>query len=402
MTPWLSVVGLGEDGLEGLTPAARALVETAEVLVGGRRHLAMVPEDGRERLIWPTPLEALFTEIEARCGQRVCVLASGDPMTFGVGVKLARRFPIAEMAILPGRSAFSLAAARLGWGLMDVECLTLHGRPLALLEGYLQPCARLLILSDSGETPAKVAKMLCERGFDQSAMTAFEHLDGPAEKRTDSTATDWPARAVADLNTIAVECVAGPGARILPRVAGLPDEAFRSDGQLTKREVRAATLARLAPSPGQLLWDVGAGAGSIGIEWIRTCARNRAVAVERDGSRVTMIAENAQSLGAPSLEIVAGEAPEALEGLETPDAVFIGGGASAGTDLLEFCWEALGPGGRLVANVVTLEGEAVLKACHDLWGGEMVRIAVSRLAAVGPYRGWRPMMSVTQLAALKP
>ena len=401
MRPWLSVVGLGEDGIGGLTPGARALVESAEVLIGGKRHLAMVPENGVERWAWPTRLESLFPDIEARRGQPVCVLASGDPMVFGVGVKLSRCFAIEEMVILPGRSAFSLAAARLGWGLMDVECLTLHGRPTRLLEAYLQPGARLLILSEDGETPAKVAEILRARGFGGSAMTVLEHMDGPAEERFSATAETWQEQSPADLNTIAIECVAGKEARILSRVPGLPDEAYRSDGQLTKREVRSATLARLQPLSGQLLWDVGAGAGSISIEWMRAASRARAVAVERDESRVAMIAENAQSLGTPLLDVVAGEAPKALEGLEAPDAVFVGGGAAAGGDLFGICWNVLKPGGRLVANAVTFEGEAALKTCQDRWGGEMARIAVSRLVEVGPYRGWRPQMTVTQFAVTK-
>jgi precorrin-6Y C5,15-methyltransferase (decarboxylating) len=401
MKPWLSVVGLGEDGLEGLTPGARALLGTADVLVGGKRHLAMVPDDGRERWAWPTPLESLFPDIEARRGQSVCILASGDPMLFGVGVKLTKYFPVEEMVILPGRSAFSLAAARLGWGLMDVECLTLHGRPVSLLEAYLQPNARLLILSEDGETPEKVAKVLGARGFGESAMTVFEHMDGPAERRLDGTAETWREETVADLNTVAVACVAGSEARVLSRIPGLPDEAYRTDGQLTKREVRAATLARLQPLSGQLLWDVGAGAGSISIEWMRAVPRTRAVAVERDKGRSAMIVENAQSLGVPLLDVVVGAAPDALEGLESPDAIFVGGGAAAAGGLLDTCWDALKPGGRLVANVVTIEGEAVLKTCHDSWGGEMARIAVSRLSEVGPYRGWRPQMPVTQFAAVK-
>jgi len=398
--PWLSIVGIGEDGLAGLTAPARALVEDAEVFVGGERHLAMLPEDDRERLAWPSPLSALLDDIASRRGRRVCVLASGDPLWYGVGVSLLRRVPRNEIAILPGRSAFSLAAARIGWPLAEVDCLTLHGRPLSSLHPFVQPDARLLLLSEDASTPPAVARLLDERGYGASEMTVLEHLDGENERCIEGTAATWSANDIADLNTLAVRCVAGPDAVLLPRTPGLPDEAFRHDGQMTKREVRAATLAALAPVPGQLLWDVGAGCGSIAVEWMRAAPRARAVAVERKAERRAMIAENAESLGTPLLQIVAGEAPAALDGLAAPDAVFLGGGVSR-EGLLAACWNALKPGGRLVANAVTLEGEAALLAWQKERGGSLTRIAVSRAAPVGPFRGWRPMMPVTQYAAIK-
>lgn len=400
-SPWLSLVGIGEDGLAGLTAPARTLVDDAEVLIGGARHLAMVPDDNRERLAWPSPLTELVGEIAGRRGQRVCVLATGDPLWYGVGVSLLKRIPRAEMAILPGRSAFALAAARLGWPLAEVETLTLHGRPLALLQPFVQPGAKLLILSDGAATPAAVAALLRERGYGASAMTVLEHLDGPQERRLDGKAADWQVNDIADLNTLAVDCAAGPEAALLPRVPGLPDAAFRHDGQMTKREVRAVTLAALAPVAGQLLWDVGAGCGSIAVEWMRAVPRTRAIAVERKAERRAMIAENAEALGAPLLKIVAGTAPDALEGLEAPDAVFVGGGASE-PELIEACWQALNPGGRLVANAVTLEGEQALLAWQKANGGSLTRLAVSRAEPVGPFQGWRPLMPVTQYAATKP
>ena len=401
MTPWLSVVGLGEDGLEGLGPPARALIEAAEVLVGGKRHLAMVPEDGRERLTWTSPLSLLVDEIVKRRGQKVCVLATGDPMAYGIGVTLARRIPREEMTVVPGVSAFSLAAARLGWSLADTEQLTLHGRPLDLLQAFVQPGAKLLILSEDGGTPAKVAALLAERGYGDSPMTALEHMGGPKEAVTEATADQWGARCTDDLNTLAVDCVAAPGTPLLPRIPGLPDAAFQHDGQLTKREVRAAPLAALAPVPGHLLWDVGAGCGSVTIEWMRSAPNARAVAIERNEERVALIAANAAALGTPKLEIVTGEAPGALADLVRPDAVFIGGGATR-PGLFEACWQALRPGGRLVANAVTLEGEQALVSWRAEVGGDLTRIAVSRAEPVGPYTGWRPLMTVTQLAAVKP
>lgn len=401
MTPWLSIVGLGEDGLAGLSPAARGLVDAAEVLIGGERHLAMLPEDGRERLTWPSPLLALVDDILARRGQAVCVLATGDPLAYGIGSTLVGRVPIEEITIIPGASAFSLAAARLGWILAEVDCLTLHGRPLALLEPYIQPGAKLLLLSNGPETPAAVAARLLARGAGKSAMTALAHMGGSRESRISASAEDWGDPEVPALNTLAVDCRLDAGAPLLPRVPGLPDEAFRNDGQLTKREQRAVTLAALAPVAGQLLWDVGAGCGSIAIEWMRAAPRARAIAVEHNKARIAMIAENAEALGAPRLQIVEGKAPPALEGLEPPEAVFLGGGLST-PGLIDACWAALKPGGRLVANAVTLEGEQVLTAWQSRAGGRLTRIAVARAEAVGPFRGWRPLMPVTQLSAVKP
>ena len=400
MNPWLSIVGIGEDGLEGLSAAARALVAQAELLVGGERHLAMVPEDGRERLVWPKPLSAAFDAIAARKPRPVCILATGDPLCFGVGRQLLKRFPIEEVAVLPSPSAFSLACARLGWSLPDVETLTVHGRPVEGLHPFLQPGARLVILSAGAQSPAEVAALLCARGYGRSEIVVLENMGGPAERRVTARADEWSAASVSELNTIAVRCEAEPGTALLPRSPGLPDASFRHDGQLTKREVRAATLAALAPLPDQRLWDVGAGCGSIAIEWMRAAPRTAAVAVESRSERIALIAENAATLGAPRLQVVEGRAPEALEGLEAPDAVFIGGGATA-PGLFEACWSALRPGGRLVANVVTLEGEAALGRWRQEVGGALTRIAVSRAEPVGEFLGWRPLMPVTQFAAVK-
>ncbi len=400
MTPWLSIVGLGEDGLEGLSPAARALVESAELLVGGERHLAMVPEDGRERLAWSRPFGHRVEEIAGRRGQRICVLASGDPMSYGIGATLARRVPAREMTVVPAASAFSLAAARLGWSLAEVETLTLHGRPLELLHPYVQPAAKLLVLSEDGGTPARVARLLCERGYGASRLVVLEHMGGAREQVSESTAADWTGRETADLNPSAVDCIAGPEAALLPRTPGLPDNAFRHDGQLTKREVRAATLTALAPVPGQRLWDVGAGCGSVAIEWMRAAPRAPAIAVERHRDRLALLAANAAALGTPTLEIVAGEAPEALAGLAPPHAVFLGGGATR-EGLFEACWQALGPGGRLVANAVTLEGEQALVSWRGQVGGALTRIAVSRAEPIGGRTGWRPLMAVTQFAVTR-
>jgi precorrin-6B C5,15-methyltransferase / cobalt-precorrin-6B C5,C15-methyltransferase len=398
---WLTVVGIGEDGLEGLAPSARALIDAAEVLIGGARHLAMLPEDGRERLTWPSPLRLLLDRIEGLRGRQVCVLATGDPMCFGIGSTLVRRIPLEEMLIVPAASALALAAARMGWPEHGVELLTLHGRPLSLLESYIRPGARLVILSDGAKTPAEVAARLGERGYGASAMTVLERMGGPAERRLDGTASAWPHPAGEDLNTIAVELAAGPDAVIHPTIPGLPDEAFVNDGQLTKREVRAVTVAALRPMPRALLWDVGAGCGSVAIEWLRADRLCRAIAIEPRPERRRMIAGNAAALGVPGLEIVDGVAPGAVLDLEAPDAIFIGG-AAASDGTIEACWTALKPGGRLVANIVTLEGEAAVLAHQARLGGALTRIAISRAEPIGPFQGWRPLMPVTQWSVTKP
>lgn len=398
---WLSVVGIGEDGLDGLSPAARALVAAAETLVGGARHLAMVPPDGRERLSWPSPPRLLLDRLEARRGRRVCVLATGDPMCFGVGNMLVRRFRREEMSILPAPSAFALACARLGWPEHEAELLTLHGRPLSLLEGALRPGGRLVLLSADADTPGAVARLLAERGYGDSRMWVLERMGGPAERVLEGRAGAWPHPPGADLNTIALDLAAGPGAALRPRIPGLPDEAFANDGQLTKREVRAATLAALAPAPRALLWDIGAGSGSVAIEWLRAERTARAVALEPRADRRATIAANAAALGVPRLEVREGRAPAALAGLEAPDAVFVGGGASA-PGVLDACWDALRPGGRLVANVVTVEGEAAVLEHRARLGGDLARISVARAAPVGPFTGWRALMPVTQWSVAKP
>lgn len=391
--PWLFVVGIGEDGWDGLAPVTQAVVQSAEFLAGGARNLAAVPETGAERLLW-TSLEEMVAALTALRGRRVCVLATGNPLWFGFGATLTRFFDPQEMMVLPHPGAFSLAAGRLGWPLQDVACLSVHGRPLESLALHLAPGARLLILSRDGDSPVDVTALLHERGYGASQVTVFEHLGGTAERRLDQ-----PSTRCADLNVIAVECRLDPGARPLSRIAGLPDDAFSHDGQITKREVRAATLAQLAPLPGELLWDVGAGCGSIAIEWAR--AGGRAVAIDKDAGHCALIAINAAQLGVPELRIEHAAAPDGLATLTgAPDAVFIGGGVSV-PGVLERCWEALRPGGRLVANAVTVEGETALMAWHGAHGGEMLRLAITRLGHTGGFRSWKPLMPVTQYIGVK-
>jgi precorrin-6Y C5,15-methyltransferase (decarboxylating) len=395
--PWLSVVGIGEDGVDGLSGAVRALIANAEVLCGGDRHLAMVVGGPAERLAWPSPFATAIEALRALRGRRVCVLASGDPMWFGIGATLAGVFPQDEMTVVPHPGAFSLAAARLGWPLQETICLSIHGRPIEGVLLHLQPGNRLLVLSHDAASPAGLAALLDVRGFGASRLTVLERLGGPAECRVSGEAADWPHQAVDALNVVAVE-IRGSG-RFLARVPGLPDDAFLHDGQMTKREVRAATLSALAPWPGACLWDVGAGCGSVAVEWAR--AGGCAVAIEQDAARRDMISHNAIRLGVPGLRVVAGQAPEVLAGLDqSPDAVFIGGGLSV-PGVLDAGWAALPPGGRLVANAVTTEAEAVLLAWHRRLGGELTRLEVSRLSATGRYHTWHPLMPVTQYWGIK-
>lgn len=395
MSVWLNVIGLGEDGLAALPHRLRALVDRAELIVGGERHLAMVADAKTEKRCWASPLSRTIDEIWARRGRPVVVLATGDPMHFGIGVTLARRVPLGEMAVHPHISAFSLAAARMHWPLAEVECLTVHGRPLELLTGAVAPGRRLLLLAHDGASPAEIARLLDELGYGASEVTVLEHMGGERERVYVGRADDWKFPRAADLNTIAVLCRAGDEARPLSLTPGLPDEAFQHDGQMTKCEVRAATLAALRPLPGQLLWDVGAGSGSIAIEWLRAHRSLSAVAIESDPQRQRLIERNAAALGAPFLKLVKGSAPQAYDGLPEPDAIFIGGGLSD-DGVIEQAWLRLKPGGRLVANAVTAEGEAKLLAWHAQQGGEMTRISVARLSPVGELHGWRPLMPVTQ------
>ena len=384
---WLALVGIGEDGVEGLGSEARRLVSRAEVVFGGRRHLALAAELIRgEARPWPSPFDV--DGVIALRGRPVCVLASGDPFQHGVGATLSRWVSIDEMAVVPAPSAFSLAAARLGWALQEVETVSLHGRPVELVRPLLHPGARILALTSDGAGPATVARLVAEAGFGGSRMHVLEALGGPEERVRCLTAEEMPDVACGPLNVAALEVVAGPDAKVLP-LAGLEDALFESDGQITKREIRAVTLSSLAPRRGELLWDVGAGSGSIAIEWMLRHPSLRAVAVEERADRAARIRRNALALGAPGLGVVEGAAPRALAGLAPPDAIFLGGG---GTDagVLDAALDMLRPGGRLVANAVTLEMQGLLAATTARLGGSLVSLSVARAAPVGGMTGWRP------------
>ncbi|GIF05996.1 precorrin-6y C5,15-methyltransferase (decarboxylating) subunit CbiE [Actinoplanes siamensis] len=391
--PVVTVVGIGAGGFPDLSGTARARLTEAELIFGGQRQLDLLPDEVRAtRRPWPSPLlPALPGLFEAGRGRRICVLASGDPMFHGIGATLARVLGPDRITVLPHPSSVSLAAARLGWDLARTDVVSLVTAPVAAVGRVLAPGRRLLILSAGADTPAAVAGYLSARGYPQARLTVLEQLGGPGERLLTGAAGDWAGPAGDPLNVIAVECGDGPPLAVVP---GLPDTAYESDGQLTKREVRAVTLAALAPTPGALLWDVGAGSGSIGIEWQRSHPDCRAVAVEADAGRAATISANAAALGVPGLRVVHGRAPEALTGLPDPDTVFIGGGLTR-DGVLDRCLDALRPGGRLVANAVTVESEAVLAGAYARLGGELTRLTVQRGSPVGGFTGWRSFMPVT-------
>jgi precorrin-6B C5,15-methyltransferase / cobalt-precorrin-6B C5,C15-methyltransferase len=398
--PPLVIVGIGADGWAGLGEAARAAVLAAEVIVGSARQLALVPETPAQRRPWPSPIDALVDELCTASGYRTCVLASGDPMLHGIGATLARRLGPERLEVHPHPSALALACARLGWPEAEVELVSAVGRPPEVLARVLQPGRRIVAYASGVAGAAELARVLRERGFGASRLVVLEQLGGPAERIAESTADEWGERAVDALHAVAIECRAGPSAAWLPRAPGLPDEAYEHDGQITKRAIRALTLAALAPAPGQLLWDIGAGSGAIAIEWLRSEPGARAIAVEARAERAERAARNARELGVPELELRCGKAPDALAGLPPPDAVFIGGGLTE-PGLVGHCWGALLAGGRFVANAVTLEGEQVLQAAWGAHGGELVRLAVSHAEPLGSFQTWRPQLPIVQWMARK-
>ncbi|WP_245430952.1 precorrin-6y C5,15-methyltransferase (decarboxylating) subunit CbiE [Rhodoplanes roseus] len=399
---WLVLVGIGEDGPVGLTETAKALVRSAELVVGGERHLALVGDLVRGcSLAWPRPMTQAFPEILAHRGRRVVVLASGDPFHYGVGRMLAAIVAPEEILSLPQPSSFSLGASRLAWSLPDLTPVTLHGRPLETIVRHLQPGVRILALSWDETTPKKLADLLVARGMGDSRLHVLEALGGPRERIRHVLAREFAVHDIDPLNLIGLEVVAAPDAAVVPLAPGLDDALFENDGQLTKREIRAVTLSALAPRQGELLWDVGLGAGSVAIEWLLRHPAMKAIGIEERPERAARAARNAAALGTPDLRIVEGRAPEALKDLPPPDAVFVGGGFSD-DGVFEAVWSALKPGGRLVVNAVALETEARLFGLHARYGGELLRLQVSRAEPVGTMTGWRPAMPVTQWRARKP
>lgn len=399
LSPWLSIIGIGEDGVEGLSSAARTLVKQAILIVGGDRHLALIGDVSAEKLIWPKPLTAALPSLLARRGQPVVVLASGDPFFYGVGDLLSRHLPRSEIFCLPGPSAFSLVAARLMWSQQDCVCLSLHGRAFERIIPHLQPNRRIIALSWDETTPKRLAAYLSKNGMGGSLIHVLERLGGSNERIRSTRAMDFNLTCIDALNTLAAEINVDSTARIIPCAPGLPDAWFENDGQLTKRDIRAITLSALAPRRGELLWDIGAGAGSISIEWMLSDQANHAIAIERQTDRAARIARNALALGAPDLVVVTGETPKCLDGLDQPDAIFIGGGANDTT--LAAAWAALPRNGRIVVNAVTLETQGLLGQYFTKKGGELVEINVSRARPVGRLHGLEPSMAVLQWRGYK-
>ncbi|WDR06594.1 precorrin-6y C5,15-methyltransferase (decarboxylating) subunit CbiE [Devosia rhodophyticola] len=397
MSKWLDIVGVGEHGLANLPPGVQAIVAAADTIIGPPRFA-----DGDPRHVpWQSPLSAMLDQIDAQRGKPTLILATGDPMWFGIGATLAKRYGRDEIAIHTHPSAFQLAAARLLWPLQHVATISLHGRPSEIIHAHIQPGNRILALTSDRSTANSVAEILVDRGYGASLMTALENLGAANERISHADAEHFEAATIGDFYVLAIDCVASDGAALLPSVPGLPDQAFVSDGQLTKREVRAASLAKLAPFPCAMLWDVGAGCGSIAIEWLRSARDCQAIAFEKSATRLQLIATNAEALGTPQLRIESGDALSNLNGKPMPDAIFLGGDVG-NRALFDGCWEALRPGGRLLANAVTVEGEVALFERQLSLGGDIVRIETAVLDQIGRHRVLRPRMAVTQYLVTKP
>lgn len=395
------VVGLSADGILA-DPSA---VAEASVVIGSRRQLGLLPERvEQQRIPLPSPLRPgladLLDELLTKQDD-VVVLASGDPLVSGIGSTLIELYGADRVSIRPAVSSVALARARMGWPAESCVVVTVVGRDPSLVLRELAPGRRILVLSSDQETPHQVATLLTEAGYGESLMDVLGDLGTLQETRSWSVAHNWaqaPTAHTPRLNIIAITCSGPPVAGwIASWVAGLPDDAFEHDGQLTKRDLRASALARLAPTPGELLWDVGAGAGSVGIEWMRAHPSCRTIAVEASPERAERVGRNAARLGVPGLTVVTGRAPDALSGLPSPDAIFVGGGATR-PGVVDACLSALGSGGRLVVHGVTLETEMLLGRLHQEYGGELTRISVEQLDAIGTFRGWAPLRTVTQWA----
>jgi precorrin-6B C5,15-methyltransferase / cobalt-precorrin-6B C5,C15-methyltransferase len=413
--PWLTVIGIGEDGFDALSPIAHQALHQADLIIGGDRHLNFLPTSLRHKTqSWRSPLQAsiddLLTHHAKYPDQNLCILASGDPLCHGIGSTLLRSIPSIEMQIIPSLSAFTLARSRLAWSSTEVETLSLCGRDLQHLRPALYPNAKLLLLSSDEQTPNLVCDHLTEWGYGTTQVTVLENLGSPQETHHTTIAQAKFPQPLSRLNTIALQCpplnsqfsilnsqfsILNSQFSILNSQFSIPDTAYRHDGQLTKQEIRTQTLAALAPFPGQLLWDVGAGCGSIAIEWMRHHPRNRSIAIESHPDRLTHIQHNAKTLGVPTLQIIPGHAPEVLHNLDRPDAIFIGGGITR-ENVFETCWTALKDSGKLVANGVTLETEMKLFQLQQLHGGHLTRIQIQRAEPIGNFLGWKSLSPITQ------
>ena len=395
--PWLTLIGMDAGGFASLTPDACAALHAAPTIMGPSRHLSLLPNLPARKLVWSVPFQAGIDQLLAMRGQSVAVLVSGDPFWFGAGSKLVRTLDHTEWLALPGRSCFSLAASALGWALDRTTCLGLHAAPLTRLRPYLCPGRRLFVTLHDGQAVQDLAYYLVTTGFSESQLVVLEQLGGPAQTITPMAASDT---AIVDFQhpvMVGIE-VAGKG-RVMPQASGLSDDWFVHDSQLTKQPVRAATLAALAPQPGQQLWDLGAGSGSVAIEWLLSGPAMQATAVEQNADRAASIAMNAASLGVDWLHILQADNLSALEQMDRPDAVFIGGGLR--DDLLRHLWDRLPVGARLVANGVTIKTDRLLTGAQETYGGQLTRLQVSTLQDIGRMSGWKAAFPITQWAVTR-
>ncbi|TYL94698.1 precorrin-6y C5,15-methyltransferase (decarboxylating) subunit CbiE [Bradyrhizobium rifense] len=389
---WLTIIGIGEDGLAGLSDASRKALSNAETVFGGERHLALADVGSRGRA-WPVPFDAEV--VLSRRGRPTAVLASGDPFWYGAGAGLAEKLAADEWVAYSAPSTFSLAAARLGWRLESAVCLGLHAAPFERLVPHLAPGARIICLVRDGKAAGDLARWLSERGWGASTFWALAALGGPNESVREYRAESYARASTGKLVAVALEA---KGAQGLSRSSGLPDVLFAHDGQITKRPVRALALSALWPCPGSTLWDIGAGSGSISVEW--ALCGGTAIAVEAREDRVANIRSNAAEFGlAHRITVIAGNAPDALAGLDAPDAVFIGGGLDGA--MFDAVWSRIVPGTRLVAHAVTLETEALLGELHQRHGGDLMRVEIAHAAPLGRYRSWEATRPVVQWSAVR-
>ena len=401
MARWLSIIGIGEDGIDGLSPQARRLIAEATLVVGGGRHLKLATDLIKgEGLVWRSRIEDTLPDIMARRPSSVCVLASGDPFHYGIGGMLAGAVPMDEIISLPQPSSFSLAASKLGWSLQETALVTIHGRPIETIRSHLGNDRRILALAWDGASAAALGQYLRRNGFGRSRLHVLEALGGPKERHLQFIAEDMDGRQTNPLAVLAIEVIADVGARQIYLAAGLPDDWFEHDGQMTRREMRALVLSALQPRPGQILWDIGGGSGSISIEWMLRHPTLSSFCIEQHAERCRRIVANAAAIGVPGLKVVEGRAPDCLAGLPEPDAIFVGGGTSD-VALTNCLWDRLKPGGRFVANAVTIEGAETLQAMYRLHGGDLLRASFERMQPVGGFHAWKPAMPVVQWTATR-
>ncbi len=396
----IEVIGIGADGIQGLVPDVRALLDAAEVIVGGTRHLGFVDNHEALKIAWQRPLEATFQELDQHSDRRIVVLASGDPLDHGVALRLFDRYGREQISVHPHPSAFSLACARLGWSRDEVICFSLHARPLTRLKRELAPGRKLLILTDAKTSAFAIAQALRDSGWGPSLVWRLSRLGAADELIAEGPAHDWTDPTITELDTVAVECWPKPG---VPLIAGfaLDDEAFDHDGKFSKTQARMHALFALNPLPGQHLWDIGAGCGGIAVSWLRAARQGRVSAIERDFDRAAILQKNADRLGTPEVQVVIADAPDVYDELDDPDVVFVGGGAHD-LPVVEGAWERLRGGGRLVAQAVSVEGQAVLTKLAETFSGTLVRFHRENRAPLGTKTTWRASLPVLQLEARKP